>query len=169
MPKSLQCPSPSMPKPLADRVVGLKPSATVELTERVRAARASGRKIIGLSSGDPNIDTDPRSITAAERAMRQGETRYGSPAGLPALREAIAARELARSGISHDPADVIVTPGGKFALLTALMGLVQVGDEVLVPEPGWVSYGPCVKLCGAVPIGIPMLDRVDEPTLQRVG
>jgi aspartate aminotransferase len=158
----------SMPKSLADRVVGLKPSATVEMTERVRAARASGRKIIGLSSGDPNIDTDPRIIAAAERAMRRGETRYGAPAGLPALREAIVGRELARSGISHDPADVIVTPGGKFALLTALMGLVQAGDEVLVPEPGWVSYGPCVKLCGAVPIGVPMLDRVDEPTLQRL-
>src|SRR6266849_5816639 len=163
-----QCLTPSMPKPLADRVVGLKPSATVEMTERVRTARASGRKIIGLSSGDPNIDTDPRIIAAAERAMREGETRYGAPAGLPSLRDAIASRELARSGISHDPTDVIVTPGGKFALLTALMGLVQAGDEVLVPEPGWVSYGPCVKLCGGTPVGISMLDRIDEPTLQRV-
>ena len=83
-----------MPKPLADRVVGLKPSATVEMTERVRVARAAGRKIIGLSSGDPNIDTDRRIIAAAEDAMRRGETRYGSPAGLPSLREAIAEREL---------------------------------------------------------------------------
>ena len=157
-----------MPKSLADRVLGLKPSATVEMTERVRVARASGRKIIGLSSGDPNIDTDPRIIAAAERAMRQGDTRYGPPAGLGALREAIVQRELARSGVEHDPADVIVTPGGKFALLAALMGLVQAGDEVLVPEPGWVSYGPCTKLCGAVPVGIPMLDRIEEATLERV-
>jgi aspartate/methionine/tyrosine aminotransferase len=157
-----------MPKPLADRVVGLKPSATVEMTERVRLARAAGRKIIGLSSGDPNIDTDPRIIAAAEAAMRRGETRYGSPAGLPALREAIAERELFRSGIAHDPADVIITPGGKFALLTALMGTVQPGDEVLVPEPGWVSYGPCARLCGATPVAIPMLDRIDEATLARL-
>src|SRR5215467_11277955 len=114
-----------MPKPLADRVLGLKPSATVEMTERVRNARASGRKIIALASGDPNIDTDPRIIAAAERALRQGDTRYGPPAGLPALREAIAGREQARSGVSYDPADVIVTPGGKFALLTALMAIVQ--------------------------------------------
>jgi aspartate/methionine/tyrosine aminotransferase len=157
-----------MPKPLADRVVGLKPSATVEMTERVRVARAAGRKIIGLSSGDPNIDTDPRIIAAAEAAMRRGDTRYGSPAGLPALREAIAERELSRSGISHDPTDVIVTPGGKFALLTALMGTVQAGDEVLVPEPGWVSYGPCARLCGATPVAIPMLDRIDEAALARL-
>jgi aspartate/methionine/tyrosine aminotransferase len=156
-----------MPKPLADRFLKLKPSATVEMTERVRNARASGRKIIGLASGDPNIDTDPRIIAAAERAMRQGDTRYGPPAGLPALREAIVKREASRSGVSYDPADVIVTPGGKFALLTALMAIVQTGDEVLVPEPGWVSYGPCVQLCGGLPVGISMLDRIDESTLER--
>src|SRR5215471_6105598 len=98
-----------MPKPLAARFLGLKPSATVEMTERVRDARASGRKIIGLASGDPNIDTDPRIIAAAERAMRQGDTRYGPPAGVPALREAIAQREQGRSGVRFDPADVIVT------------------------------------------------------------
>jgi aspartate/methionine/tyrosine aminotransferase len=157
-----------MPKPLTDRFLGLKPSATVEMTERVRNARLSGRKIIGLSSGDPNIDTDPRIIAAAERAMRQGDTRYGPPAGIPSLREAIVKREADRSGVTYDPADVIVTPGGKFALLTALMAVAQNGDEVLVPEPGWVSYGPCVRLAGGTPVGISMLDRIDEAMLERV-
>jgi aspartate/methionine/tyrosine aminotransferase len=156
-----------MTRALAERVVGLKPSATVEMTERVRNARAAGRKIIGLSSGDPNIDTDPRIIAAAERAMRGGDTHYGPPAGLPALREAIVRRDAVRSGVSYDPADVIVTPGGKFALLTALMGTIQAGDEVLVPEPGWVSYGPCVRLCGGTPVGISMLDRIDASALER--
>jgi aspartate/methionine/tyrosine aminotransferase len=146
---------------LAARVSTLKPSATVEMSERIRLSRAAGRRIIGMSSGDPNLPTDPRIIAAAERAMRDGETHYTTPAGLPALREAIAAHELARSGTAYDPADILVTPGGKFALLTALMGTVGPGDEVLVPQPGWVSYGPCVHLCGGVPIAIPMLDRVD--------
>src|SRR3546814_2369999 len=62
---------------LAGRVTSLKPSATVEMTERVRAARASGRKIFGLSSGDPNIETDPRLVAAAEQALRNGATHYG--------------------------------------------------------------------------------------------
>jgi aspartate/methionine/tyrosine aminotransferase len=153
------------PPRLASRVTSLKPSATVEMTERVRVARASGKQIIGLSSGDPGIDTDPRIIEAAARAMRDGDTHYGPAPGAPALRAAVAERERLRTGAIYDPADVLITPGGKFALLTALMGVVQPGDEVLVPEPGWVSYGPCVRLCGGVPIALPMLDRIDADEL----
>ncbi|MBV9520347.1 MAG: pyridoxal phosphate-dependent aminotransferase [Hyphomicrobiales bacterium] len=155
-----------MPRQLAERVASLKPSATVEMTERVRAARASGRQIIPLSSGDPNIETDARIIAAAERSMRAGETHYGPAQGSPLLREAIVRREALRSGVNYDPADIIVTPGGKFALLTALMGIVEARDEVLVPEPGWVSYGPCVRLCGGVPVALPMLDTIDEELLE---
>ena len=150
---------------LADRVSSLKPSATVEMTERVRAARAAGRQIIGLSSGDPGLETDARIIEAAVRAMRDGDTHYGPAAGSPALRQAIAARERLRTGAAYDPADILITPGGKFALLTALMGVVPPGGEVLVPEPGWVSYVPCVRLCGGTPVALPMLDRIDPERL----
>jgi aspartate/methionine/tyrosine aminotransferase len=152
----------------AERFRAMKPSATVENTERIRAARASGRRILGLSSGDPNIITDPRIIAAAERAMRSDKTHYSAPAGEPSLRTAIAAREVERSGEQYDPDDILVTPGGKFALLTALMGIVNPGDEVLVPEPGWVSYGPCVRLCGGVPVAVPMLDRLDPAAIAAV-
>src|SRR5258706_14307201 len=156
-----------MGRQLAERVTSLKPSATVEMTERVRAARAAGRQIIPLSSSDPNISTDPRIIAAAERAMRSGSTHYGPAAGLPALREAIAQREQARSGAVYDPADIIVTPGGKVALLTALTAIVEAGGEVLVPEPGWVSYAPGVRLCGGTPLALPLLDTLDIKVLDR--
>ena len=150
---------------LAARVATLAPSASVEMTERVRAARADGRRIIGLSSGDPGIDTDPRIIEAATRALHDGDTHYGPAAGSAALREAIAGREHRRTGATYAPADILVTPGGKFALLAALMGIVEAGDEVLVPEPGWVSYGPCIRLCGGIPVALPMLDRLDPDRL----
>ncbi|HXD47037.1 MAG TPA: aminotransferase class I/II-fold pyridoxal phosphate-dependent enzyme [Pseudolabrys sp.] len=150
---------------LAARVSSLKPSATVEMSERIRQSRAAGRRILGLSSGDPALPTDPRIVAAAEKAMRDGDTHYSTPAGQPALREAIAAHEKRRSGAQYDPADILVTPGGKFALLTALMGTIGAGDEVLVPEPGWVSYGPCVRLCGGTPVALPMLDRVDAQAI----
>ncbi len=152
---------------LAGRISSLKPSATIQMTEEVRAAKASGRKVIGLSSGDQNIDTDPRIIAAAERAMRDGDTHYGPAQGLPELRAAVAARESARAGVDYGPEDIVITPGGKFALLTALMAVVEPGDEVLVQEPGWVSYGPCVRLCGGAPVALPMLEGVDAAVLEQ--
>jgi aspartate aminotransferase len=150
----------------SERLASLKPSATVEMTDRVRQARAAGRKVIGLSSGDPNLATDPRIVAAAERALHRGDTHYATPAGQPELRAAIARREAARCGATYDPADILVTPGGKFALLAALMGAIEPGDEVIVPQPSWVSYSPCVRLAGGVPVALAMLDRIDPAALE---
>jgi aspartate/methionine/tyrosine aminotransferase len=153
------------PSTLAERVRTLAPSATVEMAERVRAARAQGRSIIALSSGDPNLPTDPRIVEAAARAMRAGATHYSAALGEPALREAIARREAARAGAGYAPEDILVTPGGKFALLTALMGLISPGDDVLVLQPGWVSYGPCIRLAGGRVVPVPALDIVDAEAI----
>ena len=154
------------PRAIAERFRTMKPSATVEASERIRQARAAGRRILGLSSGDPGLATDPRIIAAAEAAMRDGQTHYSAPAGESGLRAAIARREATRSGANYDPADILVTPGGKFALVTALMGVVNPGDEVLVPEPGWVSYGAAVRLAGGTPVAVPMLDLLDAAALE---
>jgi aspartate/methionine/tyrosine aminotransferase len=152
---------------VAERFRTLKHSATVEMSERVRAARANGREIIAMSSGDPNVPTDARIIEAAERALRSGATYYSSSGGERRLREAIAQREFARSGVTYEPDDIIVTPGGKFALLTALMGIIDPGAEVIVPQPGWVSYGPCVRLCGGTVVAVELFDTVDIATIEQ--
>src|SRR4029077_9104321 len=81
------------------------------------------------------------------------------------LRRAIVERESERSGAQYHADDILVAPGGKFALLTGLMSIINPGDEVLVPEPGWVSYGPCARLCGGVPIAVPMLDRLEPDVI----
>ena len=151
---------------IAERFRSIKPSATVEMSERVRGARAAGREIIGMSSGDPNLPTDPRIIEAAERSMRTGATHYGSSSGERVLRDAIVRREQQRSGVTYSADDIIVTPGGKFALLAALMGTIGTGDEVLIPQPGWVSYGPCVRLCGGTAVPVDMLDHIDIRKLE---
>jgi aspartate/methionine/tyrosine aminotransferase len=158
-----------MPATLAmtERFTSLKPSATVEMTERVRVARDAGKNVIGLSSGDPNLPTDPRIIESAARALRDGATHYSAAAGELALREAIVRRERGRSGVAYEAEDILVTPGGKFAMLTALMGIVGPGDEVLIPQPSWVSYGPCVRLCGGVVVPVPMLDTIDMDVFER--
>jgi aspartate/methionine/tyrosine aminotransferase len=147
--------------PVAERFRSLSSSATIEMSERVRAARAAGHPILPLSSGDPNLSTDQRIIEAAGEALRGGNIRYSSSAGERGLRSAIARRELLRSGVVYDPDDIIVTAGGKFALLTALMGVISPGDEVLIPAPSWVSYGPCTRLAGGIPIPLAMLDTFD--------
>lgn len=146
---------------VGERFRTLSSSPTIEMSERVRVARAAGKPILPLSSGDPNLPTDRRIVEAAEEALRAANIRYSSSVGERGLRAAIARREMLRSGVVYDPDDIIVTPGGKFALLTALMGIISPGDEVLIPAPSWVSYGPCTRLAGGVPVSLPMLDTFD--------
>jgi aspartate/methionine/tyrosine aminotransferase len=146
---------------LAQRVAGLAGSATVEMSERVRQAQAAGVEILPLASGDPNLPTHPEIIAAAHRAMLDGQTRYGPAAGLPALRAGLAKRLSERSQTAYAPADLLVTPGGKFAVFAAMMAVVEPGDEVILLDPCWVSYGPCVKLCGGVSVAVPALGTLD--------
>jgi aspartate aminotransferase len=153
--------------PLAARVLGLAASSTVESSERIRQARAQGREVLALASGDPNLETHPAIIAAAHRAMLDGATHYGPVAGLPSLREAIARRLAARSGTVYRPDEVLVTPGGKFAVYAAIMASIGAGDEAIILEPGWVSYGPCVRLAGGIPVPVPALDAVDPERLAR--
>ncbi|MBW2109704.1 MAG: aminotransferase class I/II-fold pyridoxal phosphate-dependent enzyme, partial [Deltaproteobacteria bacterium] len=150
---------------LSLRITGLKPSATVEMTERVRQARLAGAEIIGLSSGDPNAVTHPAIIEAAHRSLKDGETHYGPPPGKLALREAVARCLSAESGVRYEPDQILVTPGGKFAVYASILAVVEPGDEIIVLEPGWVSYGPCVQMAGGVPVGVPTLDGVDPQRL----
>lgn len=152
---------------LALRVSELKPSATVEMTERVRQAQQAGANIIPLSSGDPNIATHPAIIEAAHRSLLAGETHYGPAAGKPSLREAIAHRIEQNSGVSYDSNEILVTPGGKFGVFISLLAVVEPGDEVIMLEPGWVSYGPCINLAGGVCVTVPALDEIDPERLAK--
>lgn len=145
---------------LAPRVTGIGPSATVEMTEQIRSARATGKKILSFASGDPNITTHPAVIEAAHRALLEGDTHYGPAAGISPLREAIAARLAGRSVARYTADEVLITPGGKFAVFAALMSVVMPGDEVIIFDPCWVSYGPCIQLCGGQPIVIPSRDGI---------
>jgi aspartate aminotransferase len=152
---------------LASRVTGLKPSATVEMTERVRQARLAGKDIIGLSSGDPNLPTHPAVMEAAHRAMQDGQTHYGPSPGTPSLRHAIAGRLSAESGSEYISEQILVTPGGKFAVFAGIMSVVAAGDEVILLDPCWVSYGPCVNMAGGIPVVVPALNNLDPGRLEK--
>jgi aspartate/methionine/tyrosine aminotransferase len=123
---------------------------------RVRELIADGRDVVQLHIGEPDFDTPEHVIEAADRALRDGATHYSPPLGLPSFREAIAADAGARSGRTVDPGRVVVTPGAKPALSLALMALVEPGDEVIVPDPGFPIYPSMTRYLGGTPIALPL-------------
>lgn len=136
------------------RLAGLPASATVALTDRIAALRAAGEQVYDLAGGDPCFDTPVHIREAAVRSLAAGRTHYGPSRGIPELRAAVAAR-LHERGIERDPAtDIVITPSAKYALALALCALIEPGDEVLIPSPGWVSYQPLVELCGGRPVPV---------------
>ena len=141
---------------LAARMGTLGTESAFEVSARARALEAEGRSIIHLQIGEPDFDTPANVRDAAKAALDAGATHYPPFAGVPALREAIAADASARKGFAVDPAQVFVTVGGKGVMLYAILGLVDPGDEVLVPDPGYPIYESLTRFVGATPVPIPI-------------
>ncbi len=143
-------------KELSKVVSNIPASVTLAVSDKAKALQAEGRDVIALAGGDPNFDT-PHHITAAALAsIENGATHYPAPMkGIRPLLEAIA-RKMAEDNDVHVNAgtDVVVTPGGKWALYLALAAILNPGDEVLYMEPVWVSYPPMITLAGGVPIAV---------------
>ena len=137
---------------LADRMGNIKPSPTVAVTTKANELKAAGKDVLGLGAGEPDFPTPAHIREAAMKAMREGHTRYMSPAGLPALREAIVAKFKRDNGLDYTPAQVSVSAGGKQSIFNALMASLNDGDEVIIPAPYWVSYPDITALMGGVPV-----------------
>ena len=153
----------------ADRVTRIEPSATIAISNRASALEADGVDVVDLSVGEPDFPTPANVIGAAEDAMEAGHTGYTPSNGIPALREAIA-EELAEDGLSYDPDEIIVTPGGKQALFEVVMAAVDDGDEVVLLDPAWVSYEAMVTMAGGdlTRIDLSPHDFQLEPALDRL-
>jgi len=150
-------------KELSRLVSSIPASVTLAVNDKARALQAAGHDVIALAGGDPDFDTPEHVIAAAFAAIEDGATHYPAPMkGIPAALEAIAAKMARDNDIHVDPkTDVIVTPGGKWALYLALAAVLNPGDEVLYLEPAWVSYPPMITLAGgtAVPVSLPVEDN----------
>jgi aspartate/methionine/tyrosine aminotransferase len=127
-----------------------------EVAARARALEAEGRPIVHLEIGEPDFDTPANVREAAKRALDEGATHYAPFPGIPALREAIADDATTRKGFAVTPDRVFVTVGGKGVMLYAIIGLVDPGDEVIVPDPGYPIYESLVRFVGGTPIPIPI-------------
>jgi aspartate aminotransferase len=141
---------------LAERMSHLGTESAFEVLVRARELEARGKEIIHLEIGEPDFSTPPNIVEAAARALREGWTHYGPPAGLPQLREAIAETTSRQLSIPVDPSEVVVTPGGKPIMFFVILALVDPGDEVLYPNPGFPIYESMIQFVGgrAVPYGL---------------
>ena len=140
---------------LSRRVREIIESPTLAISAEAKRLRAEGVDVIGFGAGEPDAAT-PGHIVAAARASCDDPAmhRYSPAAGLPALREAIAAKTERDSGYAVDPAQVTVSNGGKHALFNVFQALVDAGDEVLVPAPYWVSYPEQIRLAGGTVVPV---------------
>jgi aspartate aminotransferase len=120
---------------------------------KARALKQQGVDIMDLGGGDPDFDTPEHIQQAAIEAMRSGFTHYVASSGIPQLRKAIARKLAQENGVEVDPdKGIIVTPGGKLALYATVMALLNEGDEVILPEPAWVTYRPVIQLAGGTTV-----------------
>lgn len=139
---------------IAARFDNIRGSETVAISNRAAELRRQGHDVISFAAGEPDFATPPHVVEAMARAARDGATRYPPSLGLPRLREAVAAHATRRYEVELGADRVAVTPGAKWALWAAFQSLVDPGDEVLVPTPCWVSYGPLIALAQGVMVPV---------------
>src|SRR5438067_2215140 len=144
---------------LAARMDRILIESAFEVLVRARALEATGRSVIHLEIGEPDFDTPGHIIAAAQDAVEAGQTHYGPGAGLPELRTAVC-RYLARwRTIEVEPARVVITPGGKPIMFFTILALVNPGDEVIFPDPGFPIYESMARFVGGKPVAMPLREE----------
>lgn len=144
--------TPTLPGHPSSRLALLAGEGALDVFRRAQALEREGRHVIHLELGAPDIDPPPHVAEAAIAALRDGDARYVAVAGIPELREAIAA-DLRSRGARVDAGQVIVTPSAKTAVFYSVLAVAEPGTEVLVPDPGFPIYPSVVRFAGAVPVG----------------
>ncbi|HKT24206.1 MAG TPA: pyridoxal phosphate-dependent aminotransferase [Terriglobales bacterium] len=137
------------PLKLARRMQRLGTETAFEVLVRARALESAGKDIIHLEIGEPDFDTPGNIIDAGVHALKNGWTHYGPSAGLPALRQEIAKYVSRSRGINVSPDEVVVVPGGKPIIFFTMLALVEEGDEVIYPNPGFPIYESMIEFLGA--------------------
>ena len=146
---------------LAKRMSRLGTETAFEVLVRARALERQGKNIIHLEIGEPDMDTPANVVEAGVDALRKGFTHYGPSAGLPELREAIAADVSSSRGIKVSADEVVVVPGGKPIIFFTILALVEEGDEVIYPNPGFPIYESMINFLGAKAVPILLREERD--------
>ncbi len=144
-----------MPLTVSHRCRQISPSLTLAVDAQAKALRAQGLDVVGFGAGEPDFPTPPHICDAAKYAIDHGMTRYTASSGTVELRQAICDKLLRDNELSYEPADIIVSNGAKHSLFNICQAILDLGDEVLIPTPCWVSYGEMVRMAGGVPVFVP--------------
>ena len=144
---------------LADRMTRIGIESAFEVLQRARALEAQGRSIIHLEIGQPDFPTPAHVKDAAKRALDEGWTGYGPTPGFPDFREAIADYISTTRGIRVSGQNVVVVPGGKPIMFFSMLAVVEPGDEVIYPNPGFPIYESVINFLGATPVPIPLVEE----------
>jgi aspartate/methionine/tyrosine aminotransferase len=144
---------------LSERMARLGTETAFEVLVRARALEAQGRHVVHLEIGEPDFDTPGHISEAAVQALKAGATHYGPSNGIAELREAIAEDSSRRRGVRATPEMVVVTPGAKPIMFFVLLALVDPGDEVLYPNPGFPIYESMIRYIGGIPVPIRLLEE----------
>lgn len=157
---------------LADRMTGLGTETAFEVLAKARELERTGKSVVHLEIGEPDFDTPQHIKDAAITALREGYTHYTPSAGLHEAREAVAEHVSVTRGIPVDPAEVVITPGSKPVMFFAILALVNPGDEVIYPSPGYPIYESVAKFAGGVPRPLVLREargfRIDPDELRRM-
>ena len=145
----------------AKRMDLLGTETAFEVLVRAKALEAQGRDVVHLEIGEPDFDTPAHITEAACNALHEGYTHYTPAPGMPELREAIARDSSERRGVACAPEDVVVTPGGKPIMFFSILSLVDEGDEVIYPNPGFPIYESMIQFSGGKPVPIPLEESRD--------
>lgn len=140
---------------LSDRVLGIEPSPSIAANALVTELRAEGRDIINFTVGEPDFDTPQHILAAASAAMHSGDTHYTATTGTLALRQAICQKLERDNGLAYGMDEVVAGCGGKHIIYHALAATLNLGDEVIVHTPYWVSYPDIARLNDATPVIVP--------------
>ena len=144
---------------LAERMQRIEVESAFDVLVRARALERSGRNVIHLEIGEPDFPTPPHIVAAAKQALDEGWTHYGPTQGFPELRESISRHISKTRAVQVGPQHVCVVPGGKPILFFPMLALLEPGDEVIYPDPGFPIYRSMIRFLGATEIPIPLVEE----------
>lgn len=146
---------------VSHRCQNIAPSLTLQIDARAKEMKAAGLDVIGFGAGEPDFPTPEHICDAAREAIEKGMTRYTPAAGTKELRKAICEKLRRDNDMTYIYGDILVSSGAKHVIYNVLQGIIDPGDEVLIPTPCWVSYPEMVRMAGGVPVFIPTDESTD--------